>query len=84
MKKMLDKNDDSKKEVSMENQSVAETLAIGSVNKSALYKDQKMLSIRCSTSCQQRLDNLMEKFPCFTKQYLLSLCLDIALTELCE
>jgi hypothetical protein len=64
--------------------SVAEILAMGFVNKSADFKEQKMMSIRCASSVQDRLDSLVEKYPCFTKQYILSLLLDMSLTELGE
>lgn len=68
----------------MENKSVPEILAINYVNKAKQFKDQKLMSIRCSTSVQKRLDNLCEKYSMFNKQYLLSYLLDMALESLGE
>lgn len=67
-----------------ENYNVAEKLAISYVAKSIEYKEQKLMSIRCATNVQNRLDNLCKKYPIFNKQYLLSYLLDAALENLEE
>lgn len=85
IKKILDKNDDEKMEPASENKmSVAEKLALDYVKKAELYKTQKQMSIRFATSVQDRLDNLCNKYPMFTRQYLISLLFDTALSELGE
>ena len=66
------------------NRSVAEKLAISYVAKSEEYKDQKLMSIRCSAKVQSRLDDLCKKYSMFNKQYLLSYLLDTALESLEE
>lgn len=65
-----------------DNRSVAEKLALSYVSKSEEYKDQKLMSIRCSAIVQSRLDDLCKKYPMFNKQYLLSFLLDTALKNL--
>lgn len=85
IKKVRDEYEKTKGDATVENKmSVAEKLALGYVAKAALYSQQKQQSIRFSTSVQARLEILYEKYPMFTKQYLLSYLLDTALESFGE
>lgn len=78
VKKLLSENDENKGDTAMEcKKSTQEILAMSFVTKD--FKQQKMMSIRCSTSEQDRLDELCEAYPMFTKQYLLSLIISFGM-----
>ncbi|MDF2800322.1 MAG: hypothetical protein K0S61_225 [Anaerocolumna sp.] len=81
-RKYIGKSDNQGENIMDSKKNTQEILAMSFVIKD--FKAQKMMSIRCSTDCQRRLNNLVEKYPCFTKQFLLSLCLDMALEMLGE
>lgn len=80
MKKKLGEKAESKDEKVDSKKSTQEILAISFVTKN--FTQQKMMSIRCSSSEQARLEKLVSTYPMFTKQYLLSLVMSLGMDSL--
>lgn len=78
IKEKLDENHENKVEKDMDSKkSTQEILAISFVTKD--FSQQKMMSIRCSTYEQERLEKLSSAYGMFTKQYLLSLVISLGI-----
>ena len=76
------KNNENMVDKKMGNLSAGQKISLCFLENAIKFKEQKLMSIRCSIQVQARLEKLATDYPMYSKSYLLSMLVDLSLSDL--